>query len=131
MLKPSYAELMDVLNQNSNESDEVTSRYTIVIAAAKRARQLIEGDESLVKNIPGKPVSTAVSEILNNKIKIVPEGEGTVLFFNKKENNNEYETSFDGLNIEMANKPKDVIIDEEDEEDQEDFDDKMFDDDIE
>ena len=112
MLKPSYAELMDVLNQNSNESDEVTSRYTIVIAAAKRARQLIEGDESLVKNIPGKPVSTAVSEILNNKIKIVPEGEGTVLFFNKKENNNEYETSFDGLNIEMANKPKDVIIDD-------------------
>lgn len=127
MLKPSYAELMDVLNQNSNESDEVTSRYTIVIAAAKRARQLIEGDESLVKNIPGKPVSTAVNEILNNKIKIVPEGEGTVLFFNKKENKNEYEVSFDGLNIEMTNKPKDIIVDEEnnDEYENEDFDDKI------
>lgn len=124
MLKPSYAELMDVLNQNSNESDEVTSRYTIVIAAAKRARQLIEGDESLVKNIPGKPVSTAVNEILNNKIKIVPEGEGTVLFFDKKENKNEYEVSFDGLNIEVANKPTDVVIDEDsDDNEDEDFDD--------
>ena len=93
MLKPSYAELMDVLNQNSNESDEITSRYTIVIAAAKRARQIIEGDEPMVKNRPGKPVSTAVDELLNNKIKVVPEGEGTVLFFEKEindiENNDE------------------------------------------
>ena len=85
MLKPSYAELMDVLNQNINESNEITSRYTIVIAAAKRARQIIEGDEPMVKNKPGKPVSTAVDELLNNKIKIVPEGEGTVLIFDKKE----------------------------------------------
>ncbi len=84
MLIPSYAELMDVLNED-NESDEVTSRYTIVIAAAKRARQLIEGDAPMVKNRPGKPVSTAVDEILNKKIKIVPEGEGTVLHFDKKE----------------------------------------------
>ncbi len=89
MLKPSYAELMDVLNQNSNKSDEITSRYTIVIAAAKRARQIIEGDEPMVKNIPGKPVSTAVDEILNNKIKVVPEGEGTILFFEKERNQNE------------------------------------------
>ena len=83
MLKPSYAELMDVLNHSSNESDEVTSRYTIVIAAAKRARQIIEGDEPMVTGKPGKPLSTAVDEILHNKIKIVPEGEGTVLVFNK------------------------------------------------
>ncbi|WP_317368066.1 DNA-directed RNA polymerase subunit omega [uncultured Tyzzerella sp.] len=83
MLKPSYAELMDVLNKNSDESNEITSRYTIVIAAAKRARQIIEGDEPMVTNKPGKPVSTAVDEILNDKIKVVPEGEGTVLCFEK------------------------------------------------
>ncbi|WP_250278745.1 DNA-directed RNA polymerase subunit omega [[Clostridium] colinum] len=94
MLKPSYAELMDVLNKNSNESDEITSRYTIVIAAAKRARQIIEGDEPMVKNRPGKPVSTAVDEILNNKIKVVPEGEGTVLVFN-----NEMENKINDLDI--------------------------------
>ena len=103
MLKPSYAELMDVLNQNSGEHDEVTSRYTIVIAAAKRARQIIEGDEPMVKNIPGKPLSTAVDEILNNKIKIVPEGEGTVLVFEKektKEKEKEKEKDNDDIDLE-------------------------------
>lgn len=95
MLKPSYAELMDVLNENSNESDEITSRYTIVIAAAKRARQIIEGDEPMVENKPGKPVSTAVDELLNNKIKIVPEGEGTLLFLNKKEEKKQEENDED------------------------------------
>lgn len=39
MLKPSYAQLMDVLNKGSKEN--VTSRYSVVIAAAKRARQLM------------------------------------------------------------------------------------------
>ena len=63
MLIPSYAELMDVLNKESNENDEITSRYTIVIATAKRARQLIEGDAPMVNSKKGKPVSTAVDEI--------------------------------------------------------------------
>ena len=49
MLKPSYAELMEVLNKDTEEVSEITSRYTIVIAAAKRARQLIAGDEPMVK----------------------------------------------------------------------------------
>ena len=37
MLRPSYTDLLDVINQ---ETDDITlgSRYTIVIAAAKRAR---------------------------------------------------------------------------------------------
>lgn len=83
MLIPSYAQLMDVLNKESDEKNEVTSRYTIVIAAAKRARQLIEGDSAMVAEKKGKPVSTAVDEILKNKIKIVPEGEGTVLNIKK------------------------------------------------
>lgn len=89
MLIPSYAELMDVLNKESNENDEITSRYTIVIATAKRARQLIEGDAPMVNAKKGKPVSTAVDEIYKNKIKVVPEGEGTILNFNQpiEENN--------------------------------------------
>ena len=41
MLRPSYTDLLDVINQ---ETDDITlgSRYTIVIAAAKRARQLVD-----------------------------------------------------------------------------------------
>ncbi len=84
MLKPSYAELMDVLNQNSKKG-EVNSRYTIVIAAAKRARQLIDGDEPMIEKYnDGKPLSTAVEELLENKIEIVPEGQGTVLNLRKE-----------------------------------------------
>lgn len=84
MLKPSYAELMDVLNENS-EGKDINSRYTIVIAAAKRARQLIDGDEPMVEGYnDGKPVSTAVKELYENKIQVVGEGQGTVLNLNKK-----------------------------------------------
>ncbi len=84
MLKPSYAELMDVLNANK-EGKDVSSRYTVVIAAAKRARQLIDGDTPMVENFnSGKPVSTAVEELLEDKIQIVNEGEGTVLNLPKK-----------------------------------------------
>lgn len=83
MLKPSYAELMDVMNEKKNA--EVTSRYTVVIAAAKRARQLIDGDEPMIDNpTEGKPVTTAVNEIYQGKISVVPEGEGTIIKVKKK-----------------------------------------------
>lgn len=79
MLVPSYAELMDVLNNESDKDDKITSRYTIVIAAAKRARQLIDGDDPMVEVGVDKPISTAVAELYENRIKVVPEGEGTVI----------------------------------------------------
>ena len=43
MLHPSYTDLMKVVNKDVEEGDSkvVNSRYSIVIAAAKRARQLI------------------------------------------------------------------------------------------
>lgn len=48
------------------------SRYTIIIAAAKRARQLVDGSQPLVDNVKvDKPVSIAVNELYNSKIKII------------------------------------------------------------
>ena len=43
MLHPSYTDLMAVVNSEVEEGEQpvVQSRYSIVIAAAKRARQLI------------------------------------------------------------------------------------------
>lgn len=43
MIHPSYVELMKVVNNNVEIGEEpvVNSRYSIVIAAAKRARQII------------------------------------------------------------------------------------------
>lgn len=70
MLRPSYTDLLEVFNQ---ETDDITlgSRYTIVIAAAKRARQLVDHAEPLVDGIKvDKPVSIAVNELYAGKIKV-------------------------------------------------------------
>ena len=50
MIHPSYVELMKVVNNNVEIGEEpvVNSRYSIVIAAAKRARQIIDGAEPLI-----------------------------------------------------------------------------------
>ena len=47
MLHPSYTELMNAVNSEVKEGEQpiVSSRYSIVIAAAKRARQIIAGAE--------------------------------------------------------------------------------------
>lgn len=76
MLHPSYSDLMKVVNQNVEEGATkiVNSRYSIVLATAKRARQLIDGDQALVATKRGaKPLSTAIDELNNGKIKIVAE----------------------------------------------------------
>ena len=49
MIHPSYVELMKVVNNNVEIGEEpvVNSRYSIVIASAKRARQIIGGAEQI------------------------------------------------------------------------------------
>lgn len=70
MLHPSYSDLLDAINKEGENS--VASRYTIVIAAAKRARQLVDGAEPLTGNVKvDKPVSIAVNELYEGKIKII------------------------------------------------------------
>ena len=52
------------------------SRYSLVRATAKRARQIIGGHEPMVKVKPGeKPLSIAVDELNQGKIKILGEEE--------------------------------------------------------
>jgi len=71
MLHPSYSELMDIFNDDNSTDNKVTSRYTIVIAAARRARQLINGAEPAEGFEPSdKAVSLAVKEMQHRKIKI-------------------------------------------------------------
>ena len=47
MIHPSYFELMDKINSKHDTDDTplITSRYSIVLATSKRARQLIDGAE--------------------------------------------------------------------------------------
>lgn len=49
--------------------EKVGSRYTLVVAAAKRARQLMNGDHKRVEGNTVKPVSIALEEISAGKIK--------------------------------------------------------------
>ena len=78
MLHPSYSYLMKVVNSEVEPGEEkiVNSRYSIVMATAKRARQIIGGHEPMVKVKPGeKPLSIAVDELNQGKIKILGEEE--------------------------------------------------------
>lgn len=77
MLHPSYSDLMKVVNSEveQGEAPVVNSRYSIVMATAKRARQIIAGEEALVKEKGAKPLSVAVEELNQGKIKILSEDE--------------------------------------------------------
>ena len=65
MLHPSYTDLMKTVNSEGEEGDTpvVNSRYSIVLATAKRARQLIAGEEAYVNSRGKKPLSIAVEEV--------------------------------------------------------------------
>jgi DNA-directed RNA polymerase subunit omega len=61
MIYPSINELMK----------KVDSRYTLVVEAAKRARQLVDGSPKLSKVNSEKEVTIAIHEIAEGKITYV------------------------------------------------------------
>lgn len=75
MLHPSYTDLINVVNSGVEPGEEpvVQSRYSIVIATAKRARQIIAGEEATVPSLGRKPLSVAIEELYESKVKIVSE----------------------------------------------------------
>lgn len=79
MIHPSYVELMEVVNEGVDVGDEpvINSRYSIVAATAKRARQLIKDPDSvLLPNEEGKkPLSIAVDELYSGKLRILTDEE--------------------------------------------------------
>ena len=77
MIHPSYKELIEVINngQDMDEAPLVTSRYSIVLATSKRARQLIAGAEPLVTTRGKKALSVAVDELYKGKVNILPSEE--------------------------------------------------------
>lgn len=76
MLHPSYSDLIEAVNKNVEPGEQpvVQSRYSIVIAAAKRARQIVNGSEPLVAGAANKKaLSTAVQELYEQKVSIMGE----------------------------------------------------------
>jgi DNA-directed RNA polymerase subunit omega len=68
---------MKVVNSEveQGEAPVVNSRYSIVMAASKRARQIIAGDDPLVNVKETKPLSIAVEELNQGTVKILTEEE--------------------------------------------------------
>ena len=57
MIHPSYTELIEAINTNSEDDDttmSLNSRYSLVLAASKRARQIIAGSKPMVEGAEGK-----------------------------------------------------------------------------
>jgi len=77
MLHPSYSDLMKVVNSEvePGEAKVVNSRYSIVMATAKRARQIVSGGEPMVDATGKKPLSIAVEELNDAQIKILNDEE--------------------------------------------------------
>jgi len=61
MVKPSVTELLKL----------VDNRFQLVIATAKRARQIEDGDKVLTKSNETSPVTLAANEIAEGKVEIL------------------------------------------------------------
>ncbi|WP_461612194.1 DNA-directed RNA polymerase subunit omega [Clostridium sp. Marseille-QA1073] len=66
MINPSIVDLLK----------KVDNRYSLVVAASKRARQLIEGKEPLITVDSTKPVTIAINEINEGAIEAETTKEG-------------------------------------------------------
>ena len=53
MINPSVVDLLK----------KVDNRYSLVIVTSKRARQIIEGSEALIKSEKNKPLTIAINEV--------------------------------------------------------------------
>lgn len=75
MLHPSYTDLINAVNSDVEPGEQpvVQSRYSIVIACAKRARQLIQAEQTTGIPTATKPLSSAIDELYKLKVKIVSE----------------------------------------------------------
>lgn len=81
MLHPSYTDLIKLANEGADEDNPlIVSRYSIVHATAKRARQIVDDRKSeeanqaadaKKKGVDKKALSVAVEEIENGEVKIL------------------------------------------------------------
>ena len=88
MIHPSYVDLMNVVNKGVEEGEEpvISSRYSIVMATSKRARQIIAGDEPMVRlKDQQKPLSIAAEEMNQDTLRILTDEEREKLLSENEE----------------------------------------------
>lgn len=73
MFQPTAQKLIDIANENIvNSDDKVKSKFTIIIATSKRARQLVDAKDSRIVN-GANALSIAVKELEEKQFRIVRE----------------------------------------------------------
>jgi len=118
MLNPSYSSLIKILNEDVGADERVTSRYSVVIAAAKRARQIVGGAEyEDLGAKTDKAVSIAVNEIQRGFIRVVPGAAEDIAMPHSEHVLQNLPTVIDDSFVS-----EDIVIDAEDSEDSEDDD---------
>lgn len=74
MLHPSYMELIDHVNHVNEEKGvpAINSRYSLVMAASKRARALIDKESPMIADrYNGRMLSLAIAEMEQEKVGII------------------------------------------------------------
>ena len=83
MIHPSYVDLMNVVNKGVEEGETpvINSRYSIVMATAKRARQIVDGDAPMIDDVAGKKPLSIAARALENSLteEALRESEANVL----------------------------------------------------
>lgn len=59
MINPSFKKLSEINN----------SRYALCVMVSKRARMLIDGKETKLKKAEAQPVTTALEEVMEKKVR--------------------------------------------------------------
>lgn len=73
MFEPSGQELIDIANESIlNDNEKIKSKYSVIIAAAKRARQLVDEKDERVEN-GVNALTVAIDEIKDGIVKIEPD----------------------------------------------------------
>ena len=72
MLFPTYGDIIKAVNSTSTDGRPVIeSRYSVVVAAAKRARQIVDNGEETGYSADDKPLTTAINELSSGAVKIL------------------------------------------------------------
>lgn len=110
MIHPSYSELMKVVNEGAEEGEEpvVTSRYSIVLATSRRARQIIGSGNADEITQGKKPLSVAVDELYKGKIRILSEEEAEQLIAEK-----EARKEAEAMMLSLEEEPEEELVIEE------------------
>ncbi len=76
MLFPTYGDIIKKVNSTSEDGKPIIeSRYSVVAAAAKRARQIVENEEETVYSGYDKPLTVAINELDSGEVTILPKEE--------------------------------------------------------